>query len=319
MLKPLTLGNVTIETPLALAPLAGVTDVVFRNLCREMGAGLVCTEMVSAKAVCYHNRNTGALVRTGENEHPAALQLFGSDPKAIAQAAEMLRPLPFDIVDFNMGCPVPKVVRNGEGSALMKDPAAARDALTALVSSAGKPVTVKIRAGFDDLHKNAVEIALLAEECGVSAIAVHGRTREQYYSGSADRAVIRAVKEAVQIPVFGNGDVKDGPSALLMLEETGCDGLMVGRAAMGNPWIFKQILHYIKTGNELPPPAPREIKEMLLRHAQLLTEANGEEMGMRQMRSHAAWYLKGFPNAARLREQVNKIETLAELKALLYN
>ena len=316
MLREIKIGSVPVPVPLGLAPLAGVTDLTFRTLCMEKGAGLVCTEMVSAKAITYHNKNTAALMRTASGEHPAAIQLFGSDPESLAEAARMIREAPFDFVDFNMGCPVPKVVKNGEGSALMRDPAAARDCLSALVESAGKPVTVKIRAGFSDAEKNAVEISRIAWEAGVCAVAVHGRTREQYYSGKADWNIIRAVKEAIPVPVFGNGDVTDGPSAEKMLEETGCDGILIGRAAMGNPWIFEQILHYLKTGEQKTAPGRQELSELLWRHAQMLTEANGESMGIRQMRSHAAWYLKGFRNAARLRGKINTIETLQDLERL---
>lgn len=316
MLKPIDIGNVHIEVPISLAPLAGVTDLVFRSICRRHGAGLVCTEMVSAKAVVYKNKNTAALIRTAPDEHPSAMQLFGSDPESIEGACQMLKDVPFDIIDFNMGCPVPKVVKNNEGSALMKNEKAAEAALKALVKAAGKPVTVKIRAGFDSSHLNAVDIALLAQECGVSAITVHGRTREQYYSGKADLEIIKKVKDAVSIPVFGNGDITDGPSAERMLCETGCDGLMIGRAAMGNPWIFGQIREYLNTGNNIALPTKDEIISTLLSHAEALAEMNGEYMGMRQMRSHAAWYLKGFRNAAKLRGMINNIETLDELRSL---
>lgn len=316
MLKEVQIGNVRVEHPIGLAPLAGVTDLVFRSLCRKMGAGLVCSEMVSAKAIVYKNKNTAALLRSEKDEHPSAVQLFGSDPESIAQAAEMIREFPFDIVDFNMGCPVPKVVKNGEGSALMTNPKAAEAALRALVKAAGKPVTVKIRAGFQNESKNAAEIAKIAQDCGVSAVAVHGRTREQYYSGKADWNIIKEVKKAVSIPVFGNGDVIDGISAKKMLEETGCDGILIGRGAMGNPWIFHQIRRYLEEGIEEGKPSSEEIISMLLQHAKLLVEANGELIGIRQMRSHAAWYMKGFPNAAKLRGRVNTIETLADLEAL---
>ncbi len=316
MLKEVQIGNVRVEHPIGLAPLAGVTDLVFRSLCRKMGAGLVCSEMVSAKAIVYKNKNTAALLRSEKDEHPSAVQLFGSDPESIAQAAEMIREFPFDIVDFNMGCPVPKVVKNGEGSALMTNPKAAEAALRALVKAAGKPVTVKIRAGFQNESKNAAEIAKIAQDCGVSAVAVHGRTREQYYSGKADWNIIKEVKKAVSIPVFGNGDVIDGISAKKMLEETGCDGILIGRGAMGNPWIFRQIRRYLEEGIEEGKPSSEEIISMLLQHAKLLVEANGELIGIRQMRSHAAWYMKGFPNAAKLRGRVNTIETLADLEAL---
>lgn len=316
MPEPVNIGNVKIKNPIGLAPLAGITDKTFRGLCRKHGAGFVCTEMVSAKAVVFKNKNTDVLLQRDEDEHPSAVQLFGSDPESLSKACEMIREIPFDIVDFNMGCPVPKVVKNGEGSALMTDIHAAEKAISALVKSAGKPVTVKIRTGFDKDHINAVEIAKMAEAVGVSAITVHGRTREQYYSGKADWNTIYNVKKAVSIPVFGNGDVTDGPSAVSLLNETGCDGIMIGRAAMGNPWIFEQILHYINTGNELSKPSQEEIFRMIVHHAELLTEANGEYMAIRQMRTHAACYLKGFRCAAKLRGQINNIETLDELRQL---
>jgi tRNA-dihydrouridine synthase B len=316
MLKAVKIGNVDIPFPVGLAPLAGISDKTFRAICMEHGAGFVCTEMVSAKAIVYKNKNTYALLSRNEGEHPGAVQLFGSDPAALSAACEMIRDIPFDIVDLNMGCPVPKVVKNGEGSALMTDLKAAEKAILALVRSAGKPVTVKIRAGFDKDHINAVETAKMAEACGVSAITVHGRTREQYYSGKADLDIIRQVKQAVHVPVFGNGDICDGPSAARMLSETGCDGLLVGRAAMGNPWIFDQIRIFLETGDEPEKPAQDEIFEMIINHAERLAEANGEHMAIRQMRTHAACYLKGFRCAARLRGQINNVEDLASLKAL---
>lgn len=316
MLKSVKIGNVDIAFPIGLAPLAGISDKTFRNLCIECGAGYVCTEMVSAKAIVYKNKNTGLLLESAEGEHPSAVQLFGSDPDALSAACEMIRSLPFDIVDFNMGCPVPKVVKNGEGSALMTDLKAAEKAITALVRSSGKPVTVKIRSGFDSKHINAAETAKMAEECGASAVTVHGRTREQYYSGNADWNIIRLVKQAVSIPVFGNGDVTDGASAKRMLEETGCDGIMIGRGAMGNPWIFNRIRAFLETGAEPEKPSSEDIFKMLVRHAKLLAEANGEYMAIRQMRTHAACYLKGFRHASRLREQINHVETIAALEAL---
>lgn len=316
MLEPVKIGNVIINTPIGLAPLAGITDKTFRNICLEHGAGFVCTEMVSAKAVVYKNKNTHMLLARSETEHPCAVQLFGSDPDSISKACEMIRDIPFDIVDFNMGCPVPKVVKNGEGSALMTDLQTAEKALSALVKSAGKPVTIKIRSGFDAAHINAVEVARMAEAVGVSAVTVHGRTREQYYAGNADWNIIRSVKNTVSIPVFGNGDVMDGPSAVRMLRETGCDGIMIGRGAMGNPWIFEQILHYIKTGSELPHPGQDEIFKMIIRHAEQLSKENGEYMAIRQMRTHTPCYLRGFRCASKLRGRINAVETLADLKTL---
>ena len=316
MLESVMIGSVKIDFPVGLAPLAGISDKTYRSLCLEQGAGLVCTEMVSAKAIVYKNKNTHVLLERDENEHPSVVQLFGSDPDSIKQACEMIADIPFDIVDFNMGCPVPKVVKNGEGSALMTDLKMAEAAIKALVSSAGKPVTVKIRAGFDSRHINAVDVAKLAEECGVSAIAVHGRTREQYYSGKADLNIIRMVKKAVSIPVFGNGDVCDGPSAKRMLDETHCDGILIGRGAMGNPWVFSQIKTYLETGQIMNPPSIEDVFAMMIRHAELLSQANGEYTAMRQMRTHAPCYLKGFRNASKLRNRINDIETVDGLRTL---
>ena len=242
------------QNPLVLAPMAGVTDLPFRVLCKEQGAGLICMEMVSAKAILYKNKNTEDLMTIHPGEHPVSLQLFGSDPEILAQIAAQIEERPFDILDFNMGCPVPKVVNNGEGSALMKDPALVRKIVTGMVKAVKKPVTVKIRKGFNEESANAVEIAKILEDCGVAAIAVHGRTRAQFYSGKADWDIIRQVKEAVSIPVIGNGDVVDAASAEALVEQTGCDGIMIGRGAEGNPWIFKQILHYRETGETLAKP-----------------------------------------------------------------
>ena len=316
MLKSVLIGNVKIDFPVGLAPLAGISDKTFRSLCLEQGAGLVCTEMVSAKAIVYKNKNTHVLLERGENEQPCAVQLFGSDSDSIKKACEFIADIPFDIVDFNMGCPVPKVVKNGEGSALMTDLKKAEAAVKSLVNSAGKPVTVKIRAGFDNQHINAVEVARLIEDCGAAAVAVHGRTREQYYSGQADLDIIRRVKEAVSIPVFGNGDVCDGPSAKRMLEETNCDGILIGRGAMGNPWVFSQIRDFFETGAESSLPSQEDVFAMMIRHAEMLSQANGEYTAIRQMRTHAPCYLKGFKNASKLRSRINDIESLDDLRDL---
>lgn len=316
MLRSVLIGNVKIDFPVGLAPLAGISDKTFRSLCLEQGAGLVCTEMVSAKAIVYKNKNTHVLLERGENEQPCAVQLFGSDSDSIKKACEFIADIPFDIVDFNMGCPVPKVVKNGEGSALMTDLKKAEAAVKSLVNSAGKPVTVKIRAGFDNQHINAVEVARLIEDCGAAAVAVHGRTREQYYSGQADLDIIRRVKEAVSIPVFGNGDVCDGPSAKRMLDETNCDGILIGRGAMGNPWVFSQIRDFFETGVESSLPSQEDVFAMMIRHAEMLSQANGEYTAIRQMRTHAPCYLKGFKNASKLRSRINDIESLDDLRDL---
>ena len=311
------IGNVEIKNNIALAPMAGVTDLPFRLLCKEQGCGLMCTEMVSAKAVLYNNKNTEDLMKTVPEERPLALQLFGSDPDIMADIAKRLSEREFDIIDVNMGCPVPKVVRNGEGSALMKNPKLVYELVSATVKAIKKPVTVKIRKGFDDEHINAVEIAKIIEEAGAAAVAVHGRTREQYYSGKADWEIIRQVKEAVSIPVIGNGDVTSGEKAIAMREQTGCDGVMIARGAQGNPWIFSELLEYERTGRLPDRPDVEEIKQTMLRHARLQIEYKGDFTGIREMRKHVAWYTKGLHGAARLRDQINQVESYAELENLL--
>ena len=315
-METLKIGNVTLDNPLVLAPMAGVTDLPFRLLCKEHGVGLVCMEMVSAKAIYYNNKNTEQLLEIYPQERPVSLQLFGSDADIIAEMAAKIEDRPFDILDFNMGCPVPKVVNNGEGSALMKNPKLVEEILTKLVRAVKKPVTVKIRKGFDEEHVNAVEIARIAESCGVAAVAVHGRTRQQYYSGHADWDIIRQVKEAVQIPVIGNGDLHTAEDVCRMKEQTGCDGFMIGRGAQGNPWIFEQILHKLETGEELPRPTVQEVTEMVMRHARLQVEIKCEYTGMREIRKHAAWYTAGYRNSSKLRGKINEVETIQQLEEL---
>lgn len=310
--RGLQIGSVVLDSPLILAPMAGVTDLPFRLLCREQGAAMVCSEMVSAKAILYKNKNTESLLEVHPAEGPLSLQLFGSDPKILSEIAKQIEERPFSVLDFNMGCPVPKVVNNGEGSALMKNPKLVEEILTALVKAVEKPVTVKIRKGFSEDNANAVEIAKIAEAAGVAAIAVHGRTREQYYSGKADWDCIRQVKEAVSIPVFGNGDVVDGKSAKAMLTGTGCDGILIGRAVRGNPWIFAQINAYLE-GKEYCPPTMEEIKHTILRHGQLQLQYKGEYTAVREMRKHIAWYSSGMPHSARLRGQINEMDTMESL------
>ena len=313
-MKHLKIGNIELENRYILGPMAGVTDLPFRLLCREQGAGLLCMEMVSAKAIYYNNRNTESLLEIHPDEKPVSLQFFGSDPKIMSEMAKRIEERPFAILDINMGCPVPKVVKNGEGSALMKNPKLVYEIVSAIVKAIDKPVTVKIRKGFDDDHVNAVEIAKIIEEAGAAAVAVHGRTREQYYSGKADWDIIRQVKEAVSIPVIGNGDVTSPQKADELVKQTGCDGIMIARGAQGNPWIFSEMIHWEETG-ELPPrPDKDEVRKMMLRHARLQLEYKGEFSGIREMRKHVAWYTKGLKGAARLREKVNAVESLEELE-----
>jgi len=312
-MKKLTIGNVTLDNNVILAPMAGVTDLPFRLLCKEQGVGLICMEMVSAKAIYYNNKNTEELLEIHPDEKPVSLQLFGSDADIMAEMAKKIEERPFAVLDVNMGCPVPKVVNNGEGSALMKNPKLVEEILTKLVKATYKPVTVKIRKGFNDANINAVEIAKIAESCGVAAIAVHGRTREQYYSGKADWDIIRAVKEAVNIPVIGNGDVTDALSAKALLDHAGCDGVMIGRGAQGNPWIFREIMTYLETGVIPKRPTPEQVKETVLRHARLQLQYKGEYTGVREMRKHLAWYTVGYPNSARFRQMINSVESMEEL------
>lgn len=304
------------ENNLILAPMAGVSDLPFRLLCREQGAGLVCMEMVSAKAILYGNRNTEELLTIDPGEHPVSLQLFGSDPDIISEMAKQIEERPFDILDINMGCPVPKIVGNGDGSALMKNPVLAGKIIEKTARAIDKPVTVKIRKGFDDAHVNAVEMAHIAEESGAAAVAVHGRTREQFYSGKADWEIIRAVKEAVSIPVIGNGDINTAQDVAAMAKQTGCDGFMIARGAEGNPWIFAQILHYFKTGEMLPKLTFAQVTDMLLRHARMQLAFKGDYTGIREIRKHAAWYTAGYRNSSKLRGRINEVETYEQLEAL---
>lgn len=309
----LTIGNVELKNNVILAPMAGVTDLPFRVLCKEQGAGLLCMEMVSAKAIYYGSKNTEELMKISPAEMPVSLQLFGSDADIMADMAKKIEEKPFAVLDINMGCPVPKVVNNGEGSALMKNPKLAEEIITKMVKAVKKPVTVKIRKGFDEAHLNAVEMAKIAEASGAAAVAVHGRTREQYYAGKADWDCIRVVKEAVKIPVIGNGDVTDALSAERLLKETGCDGVMVGRAAQGNPFIFREITEYLETGVIPPKPTPAEVRATIERHARMQMEEKGEYTGVREMRKHLSWYTVGYPNSAKYRQMINSMETMEEL------
>lgn len=309
----LTIGNVTLKNNVILAPMAGVSDLPFRLLCAKQGAAMVCSEMISAKAIFYKNKNTEELLRIHPEEGPVSLQLFGSDPDIVSEMAKRIEERPFAVLDLNMGCPVPKVVNNGEGSALMKNPALAGAIIEKTVRAIQKPVTIKIRKGFDDDHVNAVEIAHIAQESGAAAVAVHGRTREQYYSGRADWDIIAQVKRAVTIPVLGNGDVTDAASAKKMLEETGCDGILIGRGAQGNPWIFREITAALED-REIPGrPSRREIYEMIVAHAMLSKEFKGEYIAVREMRKHMAWYTAGLPHSSQLRRRINEMETMQQL------
>ena len=314
LLRQLKIGNVVLENNIILGPMAGVTDLPFRLLCKEQGAGLLCMEMVSAKAILYKNKNTEALLEIHPRELPVALQLFGSDPDIISEMAKRIEDRPFSVLDINMGCPVPKVVNNGEGSALMKNPSLVEKIVSKTVKAIRKPVTVKIRKGFDEEHVNAEEVASAAEAGGASAVAVHGRTREQYYAGKADWDIIARVKQKLTIPVIGSGDVTDGESARRLLEETGCDGVMIARAARGNPWIFREIREYLESGRKLGRPGPEEIRDTVLRHARLQLEYKGEYVGIREMRKHVSWYTAGYPNSARLRQRINEMESLQDLE-----
>ena len=310
------IGNIETEN-IALGPMAGVTDLPFRLLCKEKGCGWLTTEMVSAKAIYYKNRNTAPLLETRPEEAPVAVQLFGSEPELMAEIGLMLSEGPYAAIDVNMGCPVPKIVKNGEGSALMREPKKAEAILTAMCRKIKKPVTVKFRKAFNDTEGDAVEFARMAEASGAAAVAVHGRTREQYYSGKADWDIIRQVKEAVKIPVWGNGDIFTPEDAARMIEETGCDGVMIARGAKGNPWIFSRTKEYLETGTLPPAPTLKDVKETILSHARAQVEYRGDHMGILEMRKHVSWYTAGFRGASLLRAEVNRVNTLEELIYLI--
>lgn len=311
------IGNVQLDNEVFLSPMAGVTDLPFRTICKEKGCGMLYTEMINSKALCYDDENTKKMLNMEKDEHPVAVQIFGSDPEFMGKAASIMNQYPNEILDINMGCPAPKVVKNGDGSALMRNPKLAADVLSAVVKNSEKPVTLKIRKGWDDNCINAVEIAKIAEECGISAIAIHGRTREQYYSGKADWDIISEIKQSINIPVIGNGDVFEVQDAANMLEKTKCDAIMIGRGAQGNPWIFKRINHYMKTGEILPEPTLEEKITTAIKHINLSVAEHGEYVAVREMRKHIGWYLKGLKNSAKYRDQINKITDYKEVIAML--
>lgn len=316
VIHPLSIDGVRLANNLVLGPMAGVSDLPFRLLCHEQGAGLVCTEMVSAKAIAYENKNTERLLEISDEERPVSLQIFGSDPEIMADQARRIEPLHWDILDINMGCPVPKVFNNGDGAALLKNPVLAGRIIEAVAGAIEKPLTVKIRLGVSKESINCVEMAHIAQESGAAAVIVHGRTRDQFYMGRANREQIARVKQAVKIPVIGNGDIHCPEDVADMFEQTGADGYMIARGAQGNPWIFRRILHYFATGEDLERPTAKEMCRMMLRQAKMMCDLKGELAGIREMRKHASWYTAGYPKSARLRGKVNEVESYEALEAL---
>ncbi len=309
--------DIQFKNNIVLAPMAGVTDLPFRILCKEFGVGYMYTELISAKGLMYKNENTHKLLEVDEKERPTAVQIFGGDKDVLSNVAKQLNDEPFDILDINMGCPAPKITKNAEGSALMKNPKLIGEIVRAVVDASSKPVTVKIRKGFDDTMINAVEVAKIVEENGAECIAVHGRTREQFYSGKSDIEIIKKVKQSVNIPVIGNGDITNPIEAKHMLDYTGCDAIMIGRASQGNPWIFREVIHYLETGELLPPPTDKEKVLLSLRHAKMLIDYKGDYTGIREMRKHIGWYTKGMHRSAELRALINKSETYEEMESLM--
>lgn len=311
-LHEIKIGNLKINNNIFLAPMAGISDMPFRILCKEKGAGLVYTEMISSKGMYYNDSKTKKIMEIAERERPVAVQIFGSNPEIMGQIAKEVSK-EADIIDINMGCPAPKVTKNNEGSKLLLDLELIDKITKSVVENSSVPVTIKIRLGWDRNHLVATEVAKIAEKNGVSAITVHGRTKDEFFSGEIDYEEIRKVKESVSIPVIGNGNIVDGKTALYMFEKTGCDAIMIGRASNGNPWIFEQILEYLKTGKELQKPDKDQIKETMVRHLNMLCELKGERTAILEMRKQIAWYTKGFPNSSKIRNEINKIEDLREL------
>lgn len=306
-----------VENEVFLAPMAGVTDLPFRLICKEHGCGLLYTEMINAKALCYDDEKTKKMLNILEEEMPVAIQIFGSEAEYMGKASERLNKYPNAILDINMGCPAPKVVKNGDGSALMRNPELAKRVISSVVEASQKPVTLKIRKGWDDENLNAMQIAKIGQECGISALTIHGRTREQYYSGKADWEIIKELKSELSIPVIGNGDVTSTEDAIKMKEDTKCDAIMIGRGAQGNPWIFERISHYLKTGEILPVPSKEEKLDVAIKHMGLSVKEHSEFVAVREMRKHIGWYLKGMKNSARFRDEINKMENVDEVIAKL--
>lgn len=311
------IGDLLVKNPIFLAPMAGITDLPFRLLCREQGCGVVFTEMISAKGLYYRNTRTQNMLEIHPDEHPIGVQIFGSEPLLMARMAEKISETSADLIDINMGCPAPKIVKNGEGSALLKNPRLVEEIVREVSRASAKPVTIKIRKGFDEKSINGVEIALIAEQAGAAAVTVHGRTREQFYSGTADWNIIKQVKSRLSIPVIGNGDIFSAQDALRMKEQTGCDGIMVARGAQGNPWLFRDIIALRDTGIVPQPPSARERIQTALRHMHMLIQIKGERVGICEMRKHISWYLKGLKGAGQIRKLINTISTASEMEDTL--
>lgn len=311
------IGNIKTETNIFLAPMAGISDMAFRLICKEFGCGLVYTEMISAKGLHYKNDNTYKLMKIHQDEKPIAMQIFGNSPEIMAESAVQMKEAGADIIDINMGCPTPKIVNNGDGCALMKDVDLAGKIIESVVKAVTIPVTIKIRKGWDDESINAVDLAQIAEEKGAKAVTIHGRTRQQFYSGKADWDIIKKVKNAINIPVIGNGDIFVPETAKKIFKDTNCDGIMVGRGAHGNPWIFKRISTYLSTGEMLPKPTIEERINMVIRHMNKMIELKGEYNGIKEMRKHIIWYLKGLPNVNKIKRQIFSLDDKAEITKLL--